>query len=245
MVDEVLALICSKAGFAYLFILIALLLLYCRQKRSQLQIKQWQKSLNLQEHTPIFQQLYQHIDGFMLSRQARQKQDAIEYTYGEIEFLPFIALLSLAKPDNKTIFYDLGSGVGKAVLACTMVYPVQKSVGIELLPELYQTACKQTQQLAAMQHYAEKAKKIEFILGDFLEVDLKDATLIFINATTFIGSIWENLSSRLIDLPQLHTVITTSKELITNNFFLIKSTQIQMSWGVVRAYIHTRKTNFH
>ena len=68
---------------------------------------------------------------------ARQKQDAIEYVYGEIEFLPFIALLSLDKPDSKTVFYDLGSGIGKAVLACAMVYPVHKSVGVELLPELY------------------------------------------------------------------------------------------------------------
>jgi SAM-dependent methyltransferase len=241
MVDEALTLINSKQGIASLFILIVLLFLHLRSKKDALSISQWQKSLNLQEHLQIFQQLYQKIDGFLLSQRARQRQDRIEYTYGEIEFLPFIALLSLAKPDGETVFYDLGSGVGKAVLACAFVYPVHQSIGVELLPELYLEACNQTKQLAVIQHYDDKAKKITFILGNFLDVDLNDATLIFINATTFVGSLWENINTRLNNLPKLKTVITTSKPLITSNFLLIKSTKIQMSWGVVHAYIHTKK----
>ncbi|MCL9683072.1 hypothetical protein MJ258_02735 [Legionella sp. EUR-108] len=222
-----------------------LLLFLLRKKRKLRRIRQWQKMLNLQEHQQIFQQLYQPIDGFMLSNQARQKQNAIEYTYGEIKFLPFIALLSLVKPDHKTIFYDLGSGIGKAVLACAMVYPVRKSVGVELLPELHLGACSQAEQLAMDPNYAEKAKKIEFILGSFLEVNLNEATLVFINSTTLLGTVWESLCARINDLPQLNTVITTSKTLISNNFLVTNHTKIEMSWGVVEAYIHRRKTNLY
>ena len=55
------------------------------------------------------------------------------------------------------------------------------------------------------------------------------------------GSVWESLCARLNNLPQLNTVITTSKSLISNNFLVTNHTRIEMSWGIVEAYIHTRK----
>lgn len=72
----------------------------------------------------------------------------MEYAYGEIKFMSFIALLSLTNPDADTVFYDLGSGIGKAVLACSMVFPIRKSVGVELFPELYVDACTRAKDLA-------------------------------------------------------------------------------------------------
>lgn len=229
----------------FVIIIMTLLVVYFYQQKKRLQIKQWQKSLHLQQHQLIFQRLYQHVDGFQLSQQARKKQDAIEYTYGEIEFLPFIALLSLVDLDHKTIFYDLGSGVGKAVLACAMVYPIKKCIGIELLPELYHAACNQTAQLATQLDYVEKAKKIEFVLGDFLKVNLDEATLIFVNSTTILGSVWESLCKRLNGLPRLQTLITTSKTITPHDSFHISCTKIEMSWGIVEVYIHTKKQNFN
>lgn len=226
-----------------LFFALPASLLYVHYKKRQLQIKRWQKSLNLQKHSHAFHQLYQSSNGFLLSQKARREHDLIEYTYGEIEFFSFIALLSLINPDENTVFYDLGSGTGKAVLACSMVFPVRKSIGIELFPELYLHACKQAAHLVTMKHYENQAKKIKFILGDFLEVHLKDATLIFINATAFFGSTWNKLGAIVNELPQLNTIITTSKPLSCSNFGVLKQTKVQMSWGVVSAYIHTRKTN--
>lgn len=229
--------------FTFLYTLPILLLLYATmaKKRKQFHIRKWQKSLNLQEHSQIFEQLYQNTNGFALSQQARQSSDALDYTYGEIEFFPFIALLSLAKPDENTIFYDLGCGVGKAVLACAMVYPIRKSVGIEILPPLYSKACQLAKKLEVMNNYADAASKIEFISGDFLEANLNEATYIFINASAFFNPTWEKLCSRLDHLPHLITVITTSKTLNSNVFSPIVKTKIQMSWGVVSAYIHVRK----
>lgn len=86
----------------------------------------------------------------------------MEYSYGEIEFFSFIALLSLINPNENTVFYDLGSGTGKAVIACGMVFPVQKSIGIELFPELYLHSCQQVEQLAAIKQYDTQAQKLSF-----------------------------------------------------------------------------------
>lgn len=215
--------------------------LYLSQKRKQLQIHSWKKSLNLLEHERNFHQLYQDKNGFHLSKQARQNHDELEYTYGEIEFLSFIALLSLANPNEQTVFYDLGAGIGKAVLACAMVYPVQKSVGVELFPQLYDCAYHCAEQLAEIKEYEAKAKKISFILGDFLEVDLDDATFIFINSSALFGPTWEMLCARIDNLPHIKTVITTSKALLSTQFVLIKRTRVTMSWGIVFAYVHLRQ----
>lgn len=227
------------------FIFFPLILLvwsvYLILNRKKSRINRWQKSLNLEEHARIFHQLYQNAEGFRLSKNARQGHDAIEYAYGEIEFLSFIALLSLIRPNEDTVFYDLGSGIGKAVVACSMVFPVRQCVGIELFPELYFDACKHVERLAAIKNYTEKAKKIKFVLSNFLDANLNDATLIFINSTAFIGPTWEKLCSKLDHLRNLNTVITTSKKLVSNNYIVIRTTKVSMSWGVVYAYIHSRK----
>ena len=233
----------SATQLLYLIPLVPILFIYCQHKRKQFRIYQWQKSLNLPEHAQAFQELYQNINGFILSKKGRQDHDALDYVYGEIEFLTFIALLSLVNPDEKTVFYDLGSGVGKAVLACAMVFPVRKSVGVEIIPELYFGACKQVRQLANMENYIEQSHKIEFILGDFLEVTLEEATIIFINSTALFNPTWEKLCMRLELLENLRTVITTSKTLPSKHFTVVNQTRVKMSWGVVFAYVHVRKKN--
>ena len=220
-----------------------LLCIYIPYKRKQVYIKLWKKSLHLEEHCKVYLQVYEGTNGFVLSQKARKEKDAFDYVYGEIEFFSFIALLSLGRPDEHTIFYDLGSGIGKAVMACAMVYPVRKSVGIEVLPELYFSACKQLAYLKTFEEYKESSKKIEFIQGDFFDLDLNEASFIFINATALFNPSWERLCERLDTLPHLLTVITTSKVLSSENFRVIKETQVEMSWGVVSAFVHTRKKN--
>lgn len=228
--------------FACLLLLLLTCVIHLMFKRKQTNVKRWQKLLNLQKHEKIFYQLYEAGDnGFLLSQRARRKKNAIEYAYGEIEFISFIALLSLVKPDENTVFYDLGSGIGKAVIACSMVFPVHKSVGIEIFPELYLNACKIAEQLTSIKNYCGNTHKIQFIQGDFLESDLTEATLIFINATAFFGPLWEKLSEKINNLPHLQTVITTSKILESSHFHVTTRTKVEMSWGVVFAYIHTRK----
>lgn len=201
-------------------------------------LKKWYKKLDLNKHHSNYQQLFKGCDGFALSRQARIKNDAMEYTYGEIEFIPFIALLAQVKPNFNTVFYDLGSGIGKAVFACAMVFDVKKSCGIELFSLLHEAAVGRLQVLQQQQTYALKAKSIHLINDDFLNVNFSDATLIFINATALFGETWITLNNRLAKLAPTATVITTSKKLMADNFSLEKIIPVQMSWGRVYAFIH-------
>ena len=207
------------------------------QKR---QLKHWKIELHLNTHEPAYQKLFASVDGFALSHQARVDHDAFEYTYGEIDFISFIALLFLVKPDKHTIFYDLGSGIGTAVLACAMVYPVKKSVGIECFSTLHDTAVRQKQRLEQHPDYCHRETLIDLIHANFLHVPMNDATLIFINSTAYFGETWEKLNQQLEAMPHLTTVITLSKPLCCSGFVTTQTTRINVSWGEVQAYIHQR-----
>lgn len=223
-------------------LLLALSILFFSYWRQQLAIKRWRKALAIDKHLANYQLLFADINGFVLSREARATQDAMEYTYGEIEFIPFIALLSLTKPNQNTVFYDLGSGVGKAVFACAMIFNTQKSCGIELFPLLHHAAVKQRLSLEQIPSYQGIANSIHFINADFLNTDFSDATLIFMNATAFFGDTWEAINQHLRQTKPGTIIITTSKKLSCAGFNLIKMTMVQMSWGPVKAYIQQRVT---
>jgi len=210
--------------------------MFYKQWRTNCQIKGWRLALNLHQHQKVFHSIFTGIDGFAISRAARANQDAPEYVYGEILFESFIAILSLANPDANTIFYDLGSGTGTAAIACSMVFNIQKSIGIERFKLLHHSANQQKNQLKKDPDYINAANKLHFIHDDFLTADIAEATLIFINATGLFGHTWDQLNQRLDQLPQRPTIITTSKQLSAVNYTLIHTTQAAMSWGIVDVY---------
>ncbi len=206
--------------------------------RTKHAINRWRKALNIEQHKKVFHEIFDPVDGFSLSRKARTQNDALEYVYGEIEFESFIAVLSLAKLDSNTIFYDLGSGTGKAVIACAMVFNPSKSVGVELFSVLHASASEQHDKLKRQPDYARNANKLTFIHDDFLKTNLAEATLIFINATGLFGTTWNQLNQRLDGLSGRPTIITTSKKLLAKNYTLRHTTTAKMSWGVVDIYYH-------
>lgn len=215
-----------------------ILILYRRRQHRPL--RRWKNSLALDKHFAVFQQLYANVDGFALSKAERIGNDAFEYVYGEIEFEAYIALLSLGNPNSSTVFYDLGSGTGKAVLACAMVFKVQKSCGIELFSSLHQAAELQKSRLKELPDYFEKAKCIEFKKADILQTHFDDASLIFINATGFFGDSWLGISKCIEQIKPGSLVISTSKALSSELFTCLRVTEVAMSWGIVKAFIQQR-----
>lgn len=208
--------------------------------RKNWQIWRWRRALQLNKHELAHNALFKDVNGFALSQMDRVSQDAIEYVYGEIEWTSFIALLSLTKPNETTVFYDLGSGVGKTVIACSSVFGVAKSCGIELMPSLHEAAKKKAEVLAKMPEYQSIVSSICFIKGNFLDYNLQDATLIFINSTAFFGDVWVKICQYLEIISSCQIIITTSKIMISNAFVVDKVVKVQMNFGVVSAFIHKR-----
>lgn len=221
-----------------MLIILSCLGLYLKSLYFQRRIQQWRRSYNLDHIEPIFNELYQSVNGFVLSAHARLQGDAFEYTYGEIEFSSFIALIAMVKPTPEMIFYDLGSGTGKPVIACALVFEMKQYYGIELFSELYESALQPKEKLKQIPEFVAQAERIHFLNMNFLDAEFEDKSLIFINATALFGPTWERLNERLTQNPNEKIIITTSKPLKSSVFKVWRLTQARMNFGVVTAYIH-------
>jgi len=79
--------------------------------------------------------------------------------------------------NENTIFYDLGSGLGKMVLHIGLKYNIKKSIGIELSKERYQGAIDLKNQ------YAPNHINIEFYRKSYFTHNIKDANIIYCDNT--------------------------------------------------------------
>jgi hypothetical protein len=85
--------------------------------------------------------------------------------------------------NDKTVFYDLGSGIGKIVLHIGLKYGPKKSCGIEYSNERYKTS------LGLMDKYNITNQNISFINDNILNCDISDATVIYTDNTLFPNNI--------------------------------------------------------
>lgn len=245
MIKNAISIIEQHGGPIEKFIYIALMIVgifsfYRWQARYK--IWRWKTRIHLNQHLKALNQASQNMNGFYLSKQARLQSDALEYVYGEIDLISFAALMSMVQPCQNSIFYDLGSGLGKTVLFCAMLFPIKKSCGIELLTPLHQAALRQHQRLCAEENYRQNLRHVTYLQGNFLDVDLSDATIIYINATAYFGETWMLLNHKLNQLRQCRTIITTTKQLTASAYQLTRMTRVQMSWGIVKAFIYMRRS---
>lgn len=191
--------------------------------------RQFRKAFKIEKRQGLLREIYQGIDGYQLSKAERGDTLDDSLTYGEIAFEPFTWLLSTIAIDESTVFYDLGSGVGKAVVTAAMHFPFKACHGIECLPSLHQAAM-----LAHSRAPKSLQKKMTYHQGDFLEHDISDANLTFINASGFFGARLEQLVEYLKRYCQPGTqILISSKSLPDIDFFLAGQTRLAMAFGPV------------
>ncbi|MGE3320530.1 MAG: hypothetical protein AB7I18_14675 [Candidatus Berkiella sp.] len=175
---------------------------------------------------------YQHANPYLISKSAKEQQEDDTLTYGEIDTVALLDLLARLKPTSKDVFYDLGSGSGKAVFAAKLRYPQMRAIGIERQSELHDLA-EEIRQSMAPPHP-------DYICDDFLNVDFTDATIILINATAFHGEQWEALLAKLKALKPKTKIIITSKKLPATLFVHCYGAMEKMNWGLCTTHIYEK-----
>jgi len=193
----------------------------------------------------IFLESFNEIEGGTLSQAERQqkKLQGSEFTYGEVEFVHFIPLLNFACAGMKPggVFWDLGCGAGKAILAaalCDMNF--SKISGVELLDGLH-SAC-----LKAIGQYCEVSKqnkidpkesRFNIIKGDMRKIDWSDADVIYTSSICFPEDLIKDMVEIGKKLKPGTRIITLknwgeSEIYKTLNYFKVK-----MTWGKNGVYI--------
>ena len=190
----------------------------------------------------IFDTLYGDVRGYDLSFSARKKMDYFDrgLTYGEIIPQEFFRILKDVNPQEGEVFYDLGSGTGKAVIAAALLFPFSKTVGIELLDDLYDASIHVLERLKREVSTQETPlPEIQFIQSDFLNTDFSDADIVFAHATCFHEGQFRELLPKFEGLKKGARLLLVSKPIASESYEYIKSSEHPFSWG--KATLHSYK----
>jgi len=88
------------------------------------------------------------------------------------------------------------------------------------------------------------AKRIEFLQGDFLEIDWSHADFVFLNSTCYSPALMTAISAKAELLRPGALVVSLTKPLLpssTDKFELLSKQKYQMSWGSATAYVQKRR----
>ena len=203
----------------------------CYSLLDKFHIYRWKKRYQIDKYINYIESLYRDTNGYSISKAAREHQPALEFTYGEINLQSFLALLSMVAPKKDDIFYDLGSGLGKTVLACSLVYKLQKCCGIEYLPELYQIACQ------LRQNSSIPTQKIIYHQQHILEANWDEASIIFLNVASFLPDVWQDINQKIARYPT-PKIISCAKPLEISKNYQQTKTKVLSSWGIIPVYIY-------
>ncbi len=171
---------------------------------------------------------FQDVDAFSISKNARSNSVSEDLYYGEVNLCALLDLMALVKPKPQEVFYDLGAGCGKTMMAVKLKYPFLQVKGIELIEDLYTIAVQKL------------PLDFTLICGDYLNQNFLDADILFINATGFSCATWDKLVTTLMQLKSGTRIILTSKTLPCPPF--VKKTQglERMSWGYASTTIYEK-----
>merc|ERR1719494_1621864 len=169
------------------------------------------------------------------------------FFYGELYVSDFLCLMELIKTkrgqtQKKAIFYDLGSGLGKLVIAAATLGWIEQSGGIEIIPEISNDAHAVLDQILKDENspFLEAAKKCTFYNGDILELPhyWTKADIVYTCATGFSGSFLCRLEKMLATLKEGAFVLIISHQLNSTSFDCIETNQVRSTYGnvLVRLY---------
>jgi precorrin-6B methylase 2 len=197
--------------------------------------------VDMQTAKAIFEVLYNDVNGYIISSQSREKLGYHDkaHTYGEVTPGAFRDIVSRVHPKQGEVFYDLGSGTGKAVILASLLFDFSKCVGVEILKGLHQTA----ESIAA--RYERELKEhlpapahstVELLNKDFLTCDLQEADIIFTHSTCFYDELWSQLQRKFEHLKSGTRIITVTKTLNSEHMEHLHTGEYGMNWG--KATVH-------
>ncbi|MDO8626123.1 MAG: hypothetical protein Q7K39_01540 [Candidatus Magasanikbacteria bacterium] len=198
----------------------------------------------------IFNNIYAAVNGTEISTTERQKLNLrnSSLTYGEINFEAMQAIVSALGETAGKNFYDLGAGTGKAVILAALLANFKKTVGIELLPALYQAAevarkklvLQMAQEPRDQTAVNKTTAEVLFIRDNIFWADFSEADVVLVSTTCFDERMMEMLKRRLTMLRPGSLVITVSQSLHSGYYDIIGRFKINLKWGEATVFIHKK-----
>ena len=204
--------------------------------------------LNYEQQKMIFNTLFENVNGYELSlkdKQALSLQLDRSFTYGEVSFEGFKAVLDVITPAKDIEFMDFGSGLGKALVIAALFFPCKRLVGVEKLPTLAEKSKD------ILNSFSEDIKKsypdvelpsLSIINDGFDSVSLSTVDVLFFSATCFSDETVTGLSSRVHEMKSGAYIVSFTRQIQSNHLECIYKGSHKMDWGTPTVYIYQRKS---
>lgn len=190
-----------------------------------------------------------------LSAEERQGKGLVtaQLAYSEVTFRGVADLLRDLRENLKLPtmtrgggkFVDLGSGVGKAVLAAAMAHSFSEVVGVEMLQSLHEAA------VHALDRYDEMVRPklpppgrrtaVQFLRDDFTMVPWLDADMVFCVSTTFDATVMSRIAALSNDMRRGALFVTTTTRLPSARWALVRRFELEMAHGSVTGFVHEKR----
>ena len=163
--------------------------------------------------------------------------------YGEVDYLSFVRILRRVAAPAGSVFYDLGSGSGKAVFAARFSQDYGRCVGIEILDGLHEAAVR------VVDRYNKKFRHLldtslsqhaSVYHGSLEDFDWSDGDVVFANSTCFDDSLMKSIGRLAEKLRPGAVLITFTKGIESDKFELMDRKRYRMSWGPATVFVHRR-----
>ena len=200
-----------------------------------------------------FNSIFSEIDGNQASQTDRSRNslsDEQGLTYGEITYLGFLEMLKAAGAADGQIFYDLGCGSGKALVAAALSdVRFLRCVGVELLPTVCACAREAVELLKSSLTDKALCMRMQITLpmlevreGDITACDWSEADLVYLSSVCFPDAVMQSLLHRGRELKAGARILTLRMlpEGYQQVFALEPSVWARMSWGKMEVFVLRR-----
>jgi len=157
--------------------------------------------LTLPEIEVLFQKVYPKRSGYHLDDEEK-KNIALsggESSYGEILYnTTYKLLFDIFQVDENSVVHDFGSGVGKFAIQTRLTSNVSKVIATEMSATRSVIARGSLQKVKDLGILAQNDSKIVIIEGDFLKLDISDATHIYMCSTCFHEELMNNIYKKIV-----------------------------------------------
>ena len=186
-----------------------------------------------------------------------------ELAYGEVDPVEFGMLIhrirgiyahSAAQPPAKNVFYDVGSGAGKAAMAALLAVPLQEICGVETIDDLFKVSedikkryeTKVLPGMSKLERDLREKTTIKFISGNGLDtaVDWPRGTIVLFHATCFSSESLRVFADHTEFMEPGSVVITITKPLVTtrSKWAMLFEDTIDLAWGTARLFVYEKLT---
>lgn len=185
--------------------------------------------------------LYHNASGFISYEPGEKESHAekqIFLTYGEILYPSVNTLIEHMDITEDDVFYDFGSGIGKVALQYFLKTPIKKAGGIEFSEKRNEVAIKVYEQVK--EEFPElflNNRQLTARQGNFLELDISDATIIYSCSTCFSEELLASMGELFNRCPKLRYI--ASLKPIPSNIPLDSTIEIDCTWDKTKCYFYS------